>query len=101
MPSASDSPPASRVPFIGLTGSIAAGKSAALASFERHGAATLSADAVVHDLLGEREVLDLLVSRWGDRVAKGGAVDREQVGRIVFSDEAELRWLESELHPRV
>ena len=51
-------------PFIGLTGSIAAGKSEALAAFARHGAATLSADAVVlawlestlHPLVGERIV---------------------------------------------
>ena len=36
---------------IGLTGGIAAGKSEALAAFGRLGAATLSSDAVVHELL--------------------------------------------------
>ena len=40
--------------FIGLTGAIAAGKSEALAALERLGAATLSSDAVVHDLLDQR-----------------------------------------------
>ena len=36
---------------VALTGGIAAGKSEALAAFARHGAATASADAIVHDLL--------------------------------------------------
>ena len=37
-------------PFVGLTGGIGAGKSEALAALERLGAATLSTDAVVHEL---------------------------------------------------
>ena len=41
-------------PFIGLTGAIAAGKSEALAALDRLGAATLSSDAVVHELLDKR-----------------------------------------------
>ena len=43
-----------RVPFVGLTGGIAAGKSEALKALERLGAATLSSDAVVHELLDDR-----------------------------------------------
>ena len=37
-------------PFVGLTGGIGAGKSEALAALERLGAATISTDAVVHEL---------------------------------------------------
>ena len=43
-----------RVPFVGLTGGIAAGKSTALAALARLGAATLSTDAVVHELYALR-----------------------------------------------
>ena len=68
---------AHRTPFIGLTGAIAAGKSEALAALERLGAATLSSDAVVHELLATDRVRDLLVERWGAEVAPGGAVDRD------------------------
>jgi dephospho-CoA kinase len=88
-------------PVIGLTGAVAAGKSEALAAFERLGAATLSADAVVHQLLGAPEVRDLLVERWGAEVAPRGEVDRARVGAIVFERPEELAWLESQLHPRV
>ena len=49
---ASPDRPAGGHVLVGLTGAIAAGKSEALAALERLGAATLSADAVVHDLLG-------------------------------------------------
>ena len=45
------------VPFIGLTGGIGAGKSTALSALERLGAATLSTDAVVHDLYDSDEAM--------------------------------------------
>jgi dephospho-CoA kinase len=87
--------------LIGMTGGIAAGKTEALAAFERLGAATISSDAVVHELLGSEEVRDRLVQRWGEDVAPDGEVDRRRVGEIVFESPRELAWLEAELHPRV
>ena len=90
-----------RPPFIGLTGGIAAGKSEVLRALGELGAETLSADAVVHELLGTAEVRERLVERWGPEVAAGDSVDRNKVGAIVFADPAELAWLESELHPLV
>jgi dephospho-CoA kinase len=87
--------------FIGLTGGIGAGKSEALAAFERLGAATLSTDLVAHELLDADEVRELLVERWGDEVAPGGRVDRNRVAELVFGKPDELAWLESVTHPRV
>jgi dephospho-CoA kinase len=87
--------------FIGLTGGIGAGKSEALAAFERAGAATLSTDRVAHDLLDRDDVRELLVERWGADVAAGGAIDRDRVAEIVFEQPEQLRWLESQTHPRV
>jgi dephospho-CoA kinase len=87
--------------FVALTGGIGAGKSEALAAFERLGAATLSTDRVAHELLEDDEVRAALVDRWGEEIAPGGAVDRDRVSEIVFNDDAELAWLESVTHPRV
>lgn len=56
---------------------------------------------MVHGLLTGKAFRDLLVERWGAKVAPGGKVDRDRVAEIVFADPAELRWLESELHPQV
>lgn len=86
---------------IGLTGGIAAGKSEALAALARLGAATISSDAVVHELLGDEGLRDRLVERWGAEVAPGGEVDRDRVSQIVFERPEELTWLEGVLHPLV
>lgn len=86
---------------IGLTGGIAAGKSTALAAFERLGAATISSDAVVHELLDSDPLVGQLTERWGEDIAPDGRVDRNKVGGIVFADPDELGWLESRIHPLV
>lgn len=86
---------------IGLTGGIAAGKSEALAAFGRLGAATISSDAVVHELLEREPLLSRLVERWGEEVAPDGHVDRNRIGELVFADPGELRWLEAQIHPLV
>lgn len=86
---------------IGLTGGIAAGKSEALAAFERLGAATISSDAVVHELLDSEPLLGRLTERWGEKIAPGGRVDRTRVGEVVFADPDELKWLEGQIHPLV
>ena len=87
--------------FVGLTGGIGAGKSEALAAFERRGVPVLSTDRVAHDILDDDQVREALIERWGEDIARGGAVDRDKVGEIVFADRDELAWLESVTHPRV
>lgn len=87
--------------FIGLSGAIASGKSEALAALGRLGAATLSTDALAHQLVEDPPTLDRLVERWGPEVAPDGRVDRERVAAVVFNDPAELRWMESVMHPLV
>ena len=84
--------------FLGLTGGIGAGKSEALAAFERAGAATLSTDRVAHDLLDDEEVRDALIERWGEELAPERSVDRDKVGEIVFNDRERAR-LAGERHP--
>ncbi len=86
---------------IGLTGGIAAGKSEALAAFGRLGAATLSSDAVVHELLETEPLRGRLVERWGTEVSPPEGVDRKRIGEIVFADPEQLSWLEAQIHPLV
>jgi dephospho-CoA kinase len=89
------------VPLVGLTGGLGAGKSEALRALGELGAATLSTDVVVHDLLSSHEVRDLVVERLGSEVAPGGSVDRALVAERVFGDDAARKWLEEMLWPRV
>src|SRR5687768_9823452 len=89
------------VPFVGLTGGLGSGKSTALAALGRLGAATLSTDAVVHELYASDEVRDLVVDRWGEGVAPDGVVDRSAIARHAFGDADERTWLEQLIWPRV
>ena len=86
---------------IGLTGGIAAGKSEALKAFERLGAATLSSDAVVHELLETEPLRGRLVERLGAEVSGAEGVNRAKIGEIVFADPEQLTWLEAQIHPLV
>lgn len=90
-----------RVPFVGLTGGLGAGKSTALSALERLGAAVLSTDAVVHELYEDDEVRSAVTARWGPGVAPGGRIDRAAVAERAFADAAEREWLERLLWPRV
>lgn len=90
-----------RVPFVGLTGGMGAGKSTALAVLGRLGAVTLSTDAVVHALYAEPEVLGEIVGRWGTEVAPGGVVDRSAVAARAFATDEDRAWLEALIWPRV
>ncbi len=65
-------------PFVGLTGGIGAGKSEALAALERLGAATLSTDAVVHELYEDDEVRAAVLERFG-------TTDRSEIARAAFA----------------
>jgi dephospho-CoA kinase len=92
---------ARRVPFVGLTGGLGAGKSEALRALGELGAATLSTDAVVHELLAGDELRELVATRLGPGVVSDGALDRSAIAERVFGDEEARRWLEGELWPRV
>jgi dephospho-CoA kinase len=91
----------SRVPFMGLTGGIGAGKSEALRVLAELGAATLSTDAVVHELLQSDELRDIVVERLGPDVVRNGALDRSLIAERVFGDDEARAWLEGTLWPRV
>jgi dephospho-CoA kinase len=89
------------IPFVGLTGGLGAGKSEALRALAGLGAATLSTDAVVHDLHASDELRDLLVARLGPEVAPAGELDRTKIAERVFGDDEARVWLEGVLWPRV
>ena len=89
------------VPLVGLTGGLGAGKSEALRTLGELGAATLSTDAVVHELLATDELRDIIVARLGEGVARDGALDRSLIAERVFGDDEARSWLEGELWPRV
>jgi dephospho-CoA kinase len=92
----------SRPIAVAITGGIGAGKSATLEAFAHHGAATVSSDQIVHELLRRDEVKAQIVERFGlGIVGPDGELDRGAIGVVVFNDRDQLTWLEELLHPLV
>ncbi len=87
--------------ILGLTGSIGMGKSTAAAMLRRLGVPVHDADATVHRLLGRGGAAVAAVDGAFPGVVRDGAVDRQELGRRVFGQPAELRRLEAILHPLV
>lgn len=87
---------------LGLTGSIAMGKSHAARIFRAFGLPVFDADAAVHALLGPGggAVAAVAAAFPGSRDGRGG-IDRRAVGRQVFGNAGALRALERILHPLV
>ena len=90
-----------RIPRLGLTGGIGSGKSTACAFLRELGAATISADDLVHELLAEKTVAGRVERHFGPGLVAGEAVDRPALAHLVFEDDDALEWLEKLLHPRV
>jgi dephospho-CoA kinase len=86
---------------LGLTGSIAMGKSTAAKTFRSFGLPVFDADAAVHRLLGPGGAGVAAVGEVFPDCAGGRAIDRQELGRRVFGDPAALQRLEAILHPLV
>ena len=87
---------------IGLTGSLATGKSSVAAMFKRCGAVVLSADDIVHRHLNRRGVVfKKVIKLLGKKIINKGGIDRKKIAQIVFTDAHKLRALEKVLHPIV
>lgn len=87
---------------IGLTGSIAMGKSTTAAMLRRLGIPVHDADAAVHRLTAPKgRAVAAIAARFPGVVDETGAVDRRLLGPRVFKDPKELKALEAILHPLV
>jgi dephospho-CoA kinase len=88
---------------VALTGGIATGKSYVRAAVAARGVPTIDSDRIVHDLLAaDAGVVAEVAARFGPGVLHaGGGVDRQALGRVVFSDAGARTALEAIIHPRV
>lgn len=85
-----------------LTGSIATGKSVVLDYFHKNlGFEIISADSVGHDVLRLGETVEKIRREFGETVITDGQIDRKALAKIVFSDEMELKKLNSLTHPLI
>ena len=86
---------------VGLTGSIAVGKSFVLGVLSELGCRVIDADAVARQVvLTGSPGLKSVAEAFGEKVLKSdGSLDRAKLSEIVFADEAQRKRLNSILHP--
>ncbi|MFP4126202.1 MAG: dephospho-CoA kinase [Alphaproteobacteria bacterium] len=87
---------------VGLTGSIAMGKSTTAGMFRAFGWPVFDADLAVHDLMRPGgEAVAAVLAAFPDVASPASGIDRAELGRAVFGDPAALKRLEAVVHPRV
>lgn len=87
---------------IGLTGSIACGKSTVSSYLRQLGYTVADADAISHALTAPAgKALPALREAFGDAVFSGETLDRRALGSLVFSDPAQRKKLNDILHPMI
>ena len=89
--------------IVGLTGSVASGKSTVALWIRETGIAVHDADAEVHSLLAANgQAVAEIIATFGPNIrASDGGIDRKKLGRHVFANPADRKKLESILHPLV
>lgn len=88
---------------IGLTGNIATGKSVVRKMLEHLGAYGIDADALAHRAIARGAPgYQPLVAVFGQWILdSNGEVDRQKLGKLVFTDDKALQQLEAIVHPLV
>lgn len=96
-------PSRSNLLLVALTGGIAAGKSTVAAFLEQKGCIIFRADEVAHELmLPGQPGWKKIVKHFGQNVLQSeGKIDRQKLGRIIFTDAAAREFVNRCIHPLV
>ncbi len=93
--------PARALYRVGLTGSIASGKSTVARRLKDRGIPVIDLDKVGHEVLRRRhEAFEPVVAAFGEGIlGPDGEIDRKKLGALVFADEAARERLNRIVHP--
>lgn len=88
--------------LIGLTGGIAAGKSAVAEHWVKLGAIEIDADVLAREVVAKGTPgAEQVESQFGSEYFVDGELDRKKLGQLVFSNPEKLAELEAIVHPLV
>lgn len=88
--------------IIGLTGTIASGKSTVSDFFIQRGVAVIDADKISREITDVNgNAVDEILSTFGEEIKTGDGIDRRKLAGIVFSDLQKKKILEQILHPKI
>ena len=91
------------IPFVGLTGGIGSGKSAVSAELSKLGAGVVDTDLIAHQITAPNgAAIPLIQKQFGpDFVNSEGALMRDKMRSLVFSDPEARKALENITHPLI
>ena len=87
--------------IIGITGSIACGKSLVSNYLQEKGYTIIDADKIGHMALENDEVKKQLVNKFGKSILKDNEVNRVTLGKLVFENNENLKELNNIIQPQI
>ena len=86
---------------IGITGSIACGKSTVSDYLIAKGYTIIDADKLGYVALTSNDIKRKLAEKFGDEILENNEINREKLGKLVFGNNDNLKILNSIIHPKI
>lgn len=87
--------------IVGITGSIATGKSIVTNYLKSLGYPIIDSDEIAHRQLEKPAIIQEIIEKIGEEVLMDNKINRSKLGRIVFSDNEKRNMLNQIIHPHV
>ena len=87
--------------IIGITGSIACGKSTVSNYLKSKGYIVIDADKIGHEALDDDYVKEKLILAFGNEILEDNKINRQKLGELVFGSSSNLNVLNSIIHPEI
>lgn len=87
--------------IIGITGSIACGKSTISNYLKSKGYIVIDADKIGHEALDDDYVKEKLILAFGNEILENNKINRQKLGELVFGNSSNLNVLNSIIHPEI
>lgn len=87
--------------IIGITGSIACGKSTVSGYLKSKGYVVIDADKIGHEALDSDYVKEKLILTFGNDILENNKINRRKLGELVFGKSNNLNILNSIIHPEI
>ena len=87
--------------IVGITGSIASGKSLVTSYLLEKGFKVIDSDKIAKEQMEKPEIIQLLKTHFGNEIITGGEVNRLTLGAIIYNNEEKRLLLNSLIHPLV
>lgn len=87
--------------IIGITGSIACGKSTVSNYLKSKGYIVIDADKIGHEALDDDYVKEKLILAFGNEILEDNKINRQKLGELIFGNSSNLNVLNSIIHPEI